>query len=73
MDPVSDYHFRIGSKEYFDLLFDGRYTELGADILPTDPLDFTDRKKYKDRLEQTQEKTGLTDAVRIGTGTMNGT
>lgn len=72
VDPVSDYHFRIGSKEYFDLLFEGRYTELGADILPTDPLDFTDRKKYKDRLEQTQEKTGLTDAVRIGTGTMNG-
>ena len=72
VDPVSDYHFKIGSEEYFDLLFDGDFTELGAEILSTDPLAFTDRKKYTDRLEQSQKKTGLTDAVRIGTGAMNG-
>ena len=73
VDPLSGYHFRIGSKEYFDIIFDdGKYTELGAEVQPTDPLDFTDRKKYKDRLEQTQKKTGLTDAARIGAGKMNG-
>ena len=72
VDPASNYHFKVGSKEYFDILFEGRYTELGADILPMDPLGFTDRKKYKDRLEQSQKKTGLSDAVRIGTGAMNG-
>lgn len=73
VDPVSGYHFRIGSAEYFSLLFDdGKFEELGADILPTDPLEFKDRKKYADRLDQYQEKTGLTDACRIGTGSMNG-
>ena len=73
VDPLSGYHFRIGSKEYFDIIFDdGKYTELGAEVQPTDPLDFTDRKKYKDRLEQTQKKTGLTDVARIGAGKMNG-
>lgn len=73
VDPLSGYHFRVGSEVYFNILFDeGKFTELGDDILPTDPLDFVDRKKYKDRLKQTQEKTGLSDAARVGTGKMNG-
>lgn len=73
VDPVSGYHFRIGSEEYFSLLFDeGKFEELGADILPVDPLEFKDRKKYSDRLDQYQEKTGLTDACRVGAGSMNG-
>lgn len=72
VDPLSGYHFKIGSKHYFDIIFDGgKYKELGADILPSDPLEFTDRKKYADRIKQSQEKTGLTDAARIGTGKMN--
>lgn len=72
VDPLSDYHFRIGSEEYFSFLFDdGEFEELGEDILPADPLDFEDRKKYIDRLNEYQEKTGHSDAVRVGIGTMN--
>lgn len=73
VDPISGYHFRIGSKEYFSILFDDeKYTEIADDILPTDPLKFVDRKKYADRLKETQKKTGLTDAARVGVGKMGG-
>lgn len=73
VDPLSGYHFRIGSKEYFAILFDdGKFKELGAHIMPTDPLNFVDRKKYKDRLEESQNATGLADAARVVTGKMNG-
>lgn len=73
VDPLSGYHFRIGSEEYFSFLFDdGEFEEIGQDIVPTDPLEFEDRKKYSDRLDEYQEKTGLTDAVRVGVGKMNG-
>lgn len=73
VDPLSGYHFQIGSKEYFNMLFDdGEFEALGEEIKPTDPLDFEDRKKYTDRLEQYQEKTGQSDAVRVGTGKMKG-
>src|SRR6056297_3881001 len=72
VDPLSGYHFRIGSEEYFELIFDnGKFKELGQEIQPTDPLDFEDRKKYKDRLEEYQNKTGLSDAARVGVGKMN--
>ena len=73
VDPLSGYHFRIGIKEYFGIIFDGgKHKMIGEDILPTDPLDFTDRKKYSERLEETQKKSGLTDAASIGVGKMNG-
>ncbi len=73
VDPLSGYHFRIGSKEYFGILFDdGKFKELGANIMPTDPLNFVDRKKYKDRLQESQNATGLSDAARVATGKMNG-
>ncbi len=72
VDPLSGYHFRIGSDEYFSFLFDkGKYEEIGQDIVPTDPLGFEDRKKYTDRLEEYQKKTGHSDAVRVGVGKMN--
>ncbi|MEL7832443.1 acetyl-CoA carboxylase, carboxyltransferase subunit beta [Fodinibius sp. Rm-B-1B1-1] len=72
VDPLSGYHFRVGSDEYFSFLFDdGEFEEIGQDIQPTDPLDFEDRKKYSDRLDEYQEKTGKTDAVRVGIGKMN--
>ncbi|WP_372636433.1 acetyl-CoA carboxylase, carboxyltransferase subunit beta [Fodinibius sp.] len=72
VDPLSGYHFRIGSEEYFSFLFDdGVFEEIGQEIVPTDPLNFEDRKKYSDRLEEYQEKTGHSDAVRVGVGTMN--
>lgn len=69
VDPLSGYHFRIGSDEYFSFLFDnGKFKEIGGDILPADPLEFVDRKKYADRIKEMQEKSGLTDACRVGTG-----
>lgn len=72
VDPLSGYHFRIGSDKYFSFLFDeGVFEELGQDILPTDPLNFEDRKKYSERLEEYQKKTGHSDAVRVGIGKMN--
>lgn len=72
VDPLSGYHFRIGSKEYFSFLFDkGNFKEIADDILPADPLDFEDRKKYKDRLAQTQKNSGLTDACRVGVGKLD--
>lgn len=73
VDPISGYHFRIGSEEYFSILFDnGKYKEIADEIVPTDPLNFVDRKKYSDRLKETQKKSGLTDATRVGVGKMGG-
>ncbi len=63
------HHDRIGSEEYFNILFDeGRYTEIGANLIAGDPLEFEDTKKYTDRLEQTRKKTGLNDALRAAYG-----
>ncbi|MDW3645978.1 MAG: acetyl-CoA carboxylase, carboxyltransferase subunit beta [Bacteroidia bacterium] len=68
-----DHHLRIGSLEYFDLIFDeGKFTELGENIVSADPLEFTDTKNYPDRVKASQEKTGLKDALRTGYGEING-
>lgn len=70
--PSCSYHDKIGSKEYFELLFDeSKYTELFANIKPTDPLAFVDTKDYKSRLADSQKKSGMTDAMRVGTGTIH--
>ena len=67
------FHLRIGSKEYFSVLFDNNeFTELFPDMTSGDPLQFTDSKKYTDRLAETQFKTGLKDAIRAGVGKING-
>jgi len=67
-----DYHHRIGSKEYFKILFDNnRYKELDQNLASADPLKFEDTKKYSYRLKKMQEKTGLTDAIRTGYGKIN--
>jgi len=67
--PKCAYHFKMSSIGYFDLLFDdGAYELYDQNLVPTDPLLFTDRKPYADRLRQTREKTGLTDAARSATG-----
>jgi len=72
VDPISGHHFRIGSKEYFSILFDdGEFEEIADDIMPTDPLRFEDRKKYSDRIKQTQKKSGLSDACRVGVGKLS--
>ena len=65
------YHIRIGSKEYFEILFDdNQFIELFANLRSGDPLEFTDTKKYTERLEESYMKTGLNDAIRSGTGKM---
>lgn len=70
--PKCAHHFRIGSKEYFAILFDeGTFKEFDAKMTSKDPLNFVDTKKYKDRIKETVKKTGLHDAIRYGTGKMN--
>lgn len=73
VSPEDGYHVRIGSKEYFELLFDdNQFTELAADLTSADPLQFEDSKPYTQRLQQAQEKTQLKDAIRVAHGSMNG-
>ncbi|QQL50788.1 acetyl-CoA carboxylase, carboxyltransferase subunit beta [Mucilaginibacter ginkgonis] len=67
------YHLRIGSKEYFSILFDdNQYTEIFPHLRSGDPLNFTDTKKYTDRLKDTIAKTGLDDAIRAAHGKIGG-
>ncbi len=66
-----DYHVRIGSHDYFDLLFDGKYTELFSNIYAKDFLEFTDLKPYHTRLEQAREKTDLVDSMTVAEGKVN--
>jgi acetyl-CoA carboxylase carboxyl transferase subunit beta len=66
-------HARIGSKEYFELLFDdNNFTEMDVNMSSSDPLEFTDTQAYPDRIKASQKKSGLMDAVRTATGKMNG-
>jgi acetyl-CoA carboxylase carboxyl transferase subunit beta len=70
--PHCNYHEKVGSDIYFELLFDeNKFTELDADLTSGDPLNFVDTKAYPDRIKATQLKTGLKDAVRTGYGKMN--
>lgn len=67
------HHARIGSKEYFGLLFDGgKFTEFNKSMSSSDPLKFEDTKKYPDRIKAGQKKTGLKDAIRTVYGPMDG-
>lgn len=67
-----EYHFRIGSEEYIQILLDtGSFKELYKKMRSADPLNFVDTKKYTDRISSTIKKVGLNDAVRVGTGLMN--
>ncbi|MCR9015137.1 acetyl-CoA carboxylase, carboxyltransferase subunit beta [Aquiflexum gelatinilyticum] len=70
--PDDDFHVKIGSKEYFEILFDGnKFKELDADMKSGDPLNFVDTKPYKGRITATIQKTELNDAVRTAVGKMN--
>jgi|JI61114BRNA_FD_contig_111_288965_length_2296_multi_3_in_0_out_0_2 acetyl-CoA carboxylase carboxyl transferase subunit beta len=67
-----DFHEKIGSEEYFSILFDeNKYTELYENIISADPLHFVDSKPYPERVKESMEKTNLKDAVRVATGKMN--
>ncbi|MFD0940824.1 acetyl-CoA carboxylase, carboxyltransferase subunit beta [Pedobacter boryungensis] len=68
-----DYHLRIGSKEYFQVLFDNNeFTELFANLTSGDPLHFNDNKPYTERIVESQAKTGLKDAIRAAYGKVDG-
>ena len=71
--PVCNHHIRVYSDERIRQLIDPKtWKPLNEHLLPLDPLKFKDRKSYSDRLRETQEKTGLTDAVQTGTGLLDG-
>ncbi|PZX52643.1 acetyl-CoA carboxylase, carboxyltransferase subunit beta [Algoriphagus chordae] len=71
--PDDDFHVKIGSKEYFEILFDNnKFKELDANMTSGDPLKFTDTKPYVSRIEASIKKTELNDAVRSAVGKMNG-
>lgn len=73
VSPEDGFHVRIGSKEYFSILFDNNeFTELDAKITSKDPLNFVDTKKYSDRLKDAMDKTKLKDAVRTAVGKSKG-
>jgi len=70
--PEDDYHVRIGSKEYFEILFDNKsFEELDKDLSSSDPLKFVDIKSYKGRIDKSQKDTGLKDAIKTGVGKIN--
>ena len=67
------YHERIGSREYFEIIFDNNeFTELNENLVSGDPLEFNDTKRYTDRLTDTIRKTGMKDALRSAYGKVNG-
>jgi acetyl-CoA carboxylase carboxyl transferase subunit beta len=73
VSPEDDYHVRIGSKEYFEILFDNNeFIELDANLTSKDPLKFEDNKKYSERLKEVMDKTKLKDAIRTGIGKSKG-
>lgn len=68
-----DYHDRMGSEAYFQLLFDdGKFSEFNKSMTSGDPLKFEDTKKYPDRIKAGQKKSGLKDAIRTAHGPLNG-
>jgi len=69
--PHCDYHIRIGSYDYFDLIFDGKYQNRFDDIVSEDFLKFTDLKGYESRLVAAKKKTGLDDAISVAEGKVN--
>ena len=73
VSPEDGFHVRIGSNEFFSILFDGeKYKELDAKVESVDILNFSDTKAYTDRLKEVKAKTKLTDSIRNAVGTVNG-
>ena len=73
VSPEDDYHVHIGSKEYFEILFDdNNFKELDTKLKSVDFLKFKDSKKYSVRLKEAEKKTGLNDAIRTAVGKSKG-
>ncbi len=71
--PECEYHWYVPARKRIGQLLDeGTFEEWDADLEPTDPLGFVDRKPYAQRLKDEQERTGLNDAAIVGTGTIRG-
>jgi acetyl-CoA carboxylase carboxyl transferase subunit beta len=68
--PKCQRHFKLGARERIALLLDDGYQLLDANLVSTDPLNFTDIKSYKDRLRKAQQQTGLNDAILNAVGKM---
>ena len=69
VSPEDNFHIRIGSKEYFKILFDNNeYEVLFDNLVSADPLKFTDTKSYPKRVKDAQKKTGLNEAIKVGFG-----
>lgn len=74
VSPEDGFHVRIGSKEFFSILFDdNKFTELDANVESVDMLNFKDTKSYTDRLKEVKSKTKLTDSIRNAVGKVNDT
>ncbi len=68
-----NYHLKVGSKEYFEVLFDDEvFKELFENLSSGDPLKFNDNKPYTERIVESQKKTGLKDAIRVAVGKIEG-
>lgn len=71
--PNEGFHIRIGSADYFEIIFDdNKYKLLDVDLESADPLEFEDTKKYSERIIEAQQKSKLKDAVATAYGTTNG-
>jgi acetyl-CoA carboxylase carboxyl transferase subunit beta len=68
VSPEDGFHIRIGSQEYFNILFDDKFKEVDKDIKAKDPLNFSDNKSYKQRAKDARKKTGLKDAIKVAVG-----
>jgi acetyl-CoA carboxylase carboxyl transferase subunit beta len=67
--PECDYHWYVPAQERIrQLLDEGTFEEWDADLQPADPLEFVDKKPYRERLKAEQKRTGLKDAAIVGTG-----
>ena len=73
VSPEDGFHVRIGSREYFEIIFDdSKFKELNADVESIDILKFKDSKSYKDRIKEAKAKTKLVDSIRNAHGKVNG-
>jgi acetyl-CoA carboxylase carboxyl transferase subunit beta len=71
--PSSNYHMRISAPARLKSLFDGgEFEDIAVRDVPVDPLKFRDERRYADRLRDARAKTSLSDAVKIGVGTLDG-
>jgi acetyl-CoA carboxylase carboxyl transferase subunit beta len=71
--PGSGHHMRLSAIQRLTLTFDeGQWTDVPVPDVDSDPLKFRDNKRYTDRLKEARTKTGLADAIKVGTGTVEG-